>query len=310
MQLRGEADEWVRVRAAGKINLALKVGPVQPDGYHPLATVFQAVSLVDEVAVRTAPAGEFGVTMTGEQSSLVPTGDANLAVRAAKLLAERYGDPGRLGAEIRIRKAIPVTGGMAGGSADCAAALLACSVLWDLDVGPAELAQLGGMLGADVPFALHGQTALGKRRGDRLVPVLSRGCYHWVLAFADFELSTAAVFRLFDQMDDARPERDLDVPPELLAALAAGDPVALAPHLVNDLAEPAMAMRPELATLLDAGKELGALASLLSGSGPTCAFLAADESAAIDLSVKLSSLGLCRAVRRVAGPVPGAQLII
>lgn len=309
MTSQGSHADWVRVRVAGKVNLALRSGGRGPDGYHQLATVFQAVSIHDEVLVRDAAPGHFPVTVTGEQADLVPTDDTNLAVRAARLLAHEYGDPRRHGAEIVIRKAIPVTGGMAGGSADGAAALLACSYLWDLDVAPEELAALGQRLGADVPFALAGQTALGTGRGDELVPVLSRGSYHWVLAFADFQLSTPAVFRRFDQMYPDRDPAPPPVPQELLEALASSDPVALGRHLVNDLQEPALAMQPSLRRLLAEGMAFGALGAIVSGSGPTCAFLTSSESTAVDLSVHLGGLGLCRAVRRVVGPVAGARLV-
>lgn len=300
-------DGWVRVRAAGKVNLSLRVGPVRPDGYHPLATVFQAVSVYDDIHVRMAPGGEFPLSIEGEQAHLVPTDGRNLAVKAARLLAEEYGDPEVHGAEIRIRKCIPVTGGMAGGSADCAGTLLACAYLWDLDVDMAELAELGGRLGADVPFALYGQSAIGTGRGDHIMPVLSRGPFHWVLAFADFELSTPAVFRAFDELGLATEE--LGISQGLLEALASGDVHALAEHLVNDLQAPALELAPQLKKLLKAGKKLGALAGIVSGSGPTCAFLAASEADAIDLSARLGASGLCRAVRRVTGPVPGARVL-
>ena len=297
-----------RVRAAGKINLALRVGPIREDGYHPLATVFQAVSVFDDISVTSARGGRFPVTVEGPQADLVPTDESNLVVKAARLLAQEYGTPTVHGARIAIKKSIPVTGGMAGGSADCAAALVALAHLWDLDVGPIELAALGAKLGADVPFTLMGQTALGKGRGDDLVPVLTRGTYHWVLAFADGELSTPAVFRRFDELHpDADP--DIDVAPGLLEALAAGDARALASELVNDLQEPALDVMPELQRTLDAGLDLGALAGLVSGSGPTIAFLAPSESAAIDLSCALSKAGVCRATKRVQGPAHGARLM-
>lgn len=305
----GSHADWVRVRVAGKVNLALRSGGIGPDGYHQLATVFQAVSIHDEVLVRDAAPGNFPVTIAGDQSDLVPADATNLAVRAARLLAQEYGDPRRHGAEILIRKSIPVTGGMAGGSADCAGALLACSYLWDLDVAPEELAELGGRLGADVPFALMGQTALGTGRGDRLIPVLNRGSYHWVLAFAEFELSTPAVFRRFDELYPGRSPTPPPVPQALLEALASNDAAALGRHLVNDLEAPALALRPALRRVLDEGLEFGALGAVVSGSGPTCAFLTANESAAVDLSVHLSGLGLCRAVRRVGGPVAGARIV-
>ena len=300
-------SEAVRVRAAGKINLALRSGPRRPDGYHSLATVFQAVSIYDELEARWSHAGDFRVSVTGEQAAQVPTGPGNLAVKAARLLAREAGTA-ELGCELAIRKAIPVTGGMAGGSADAAAALLACSVLWDLDVSPDELGELGARLGADVPFCLTGGTALGTDRGDQLAPVLSRGSYHWVLALSAEELSTPEVFGRFDAL--ARPATGpLEVPAELLNALIGGDPVALGRCLVNDLEAAAFSLRPQLERVRTTGLELGAIGAVVSGSGPTVAFLAADENTAIDLSGKLSAAGVCRAVKRVQGPVPGVRLL-
>ena len=300
--------EAVRVRVAGKVNLALRSGPRRPDGYHSLATVFQAVSVFDEVEATWAKPGQITVSVVGEQADLVPSGESNLAVKAARLLAATAGAGQPLGAELLVRKAIPVTGGMAGGSADAAGALLACAVLWDLDVTPDELRELGAQLGADVPFCLAGGTALGTGRGDQLAPVLSRGTYHWVLAFNEAELSTPAVFAKFDELGLAT--EPLTVPSELLNALVSGDVQALGRTLVNDLEPAALALRPELRQMLDAGRELGAIAAMVSGSGPTVAFLAPNEPAAVDLSVKLSGAGLCRAVKRVSGPVPGARLVV
>jgi len=299
--------EAIRVRVAGKVNLALRSGRRRPDGYHSLATVFQAVSLFDEVEATWAEPGRFTVKVMGEQAAQVPTGDENLAVRAARLLAAAAAKPS-LGAELVIRKSIPVAGGMAGGSADAAGALLACAVLWDLDVSPDELRTLGAQLGADVPFCLAGGTALGTGRGDQLAPVLSRGSYHWVLAFSDGELSTPAVFGKFDELGLGAGR--LEAPPELLNALVSGDVAALGRTLVNDLEPAALALRPELGQVLEAGRDLGAVASIVSGSGPTVAFLAANESDAVDLSVKLSGESVCRAVKRVSGPVPGARLVV
>lgn len=304
--------EVVRVRVAAKINLALRSGPRRNDGYHSLATVFQAVSLYDEVEARWAEPDVFTVTVIGEQADQVPTDDSNLAIRAARLLRDLVAtEP--VGVNLVIRKSIPVTGGMAGGSADAAGALLACAVLWDLDVSPEEMREFGARLGADVPFALTGGTALGTDRGDQITPVLSRGSYHWVLAFSEEGLSTPAVFATFDELAADAAEHcapdELSVPPELLSALVGADPVALGAVLVNDLQPAALAMRPVLARLLEAGTELGAVGAIVSGSGPTVAFLAANEADAVDLSVHLSTLGLCRAVKRVSGPVPGARLL-
>lgn len=299
--------EAVRVRVAGKINLALLSSKRRPDGYHSLATVFQAVSVYDEIEARWAPPGSFSVRVIGDQAARVPTDESNLALRAARLLRDLVAT-GPVGVELLIRKSIPVAGGMAGGSADAAGALLACAVLWDLDVSPEELAEFGARLGADVPFCLTGGTALGTGRGDQLAPVLSRGTYHWVLAFSEGELATPDVFGLFDR-NGFGASGDLQVPPALLNALVSGDPLALGEHLVNDLQTAAWALRPELETLIEHGTELGAIGAIVSGSGPTVAFLAANEAQAVDLSVDLSCSGLCRSVKRVTGPVPGARLI-
>lgn len=299
-------DEVVRVRASGKINLALRSGPRRPDGYHELATVFQAVSIHDDLEARWAEPGQFELRVRGKQAGLVPADDSNLALKAARLLARMSGNRG-LGCSLDLRKSIPVTGGMAGGSADAAAALLACSVLWDLDTGPDDLLELGAELGADVPFCLTGGTALGTGRGDRIAPVLSRGSYHWVLVLSEGELATPAVFRRFDELRAARCA--LVTPPELLSALIAGDAAALGDTLINDLQPAALSLRPELGRVLSVGRDLGALGGVVSGSGPTVALLAADERSAIELAAGLTAEGIGREVRRVHGPVPGARLI-
>ncbi len=293
----------VRVRVPAKINLALCVGPLGSDGYHPLGTAFQAVSLYDEVTATDAGPGRFSVTVTGEGAADVPGDDANLALRAARLLA---GHNPRLGAHLGIRKAIPVAGGMAGGSADGAAALLACSVLWDLDQSLDDLQLLGSELGSDVPFPLHGGTAIGTRRGDRLLALLTRGTYHWVLAFAHGGLSTPAVFRRFDELGRIT---GTEIPPPLLNALAVGDAAALGRTLRNDLQPAALDLRPELAGTLERGLAAGALGGVISGSGPTCAFLASTESRALTLAADLSQLPQVRATRVAVGPVPGAKLL-
>lgn len=296
----------VRVRVPAKINLALCVGGLGDDGYHPLTTIFQAVSLYDELSAQWDEAGRVSVAMTGEGADQVAADQSNLAVRAARMIAERYGAD-RYGVRLSIRKAIPVAGGMAGGSADAAAALLACSVLWDLDIDPEELRELGAELGSDVPFALLGGTAIGTGRGDKLVPVLSRGSHHWVLAVADAGLSTPVVFRRFDEL---QPDGcSLQMPTALINALATGDSVELGHHLRNDLAEAAIDLRPQLQTTIDAGLDCGALGAIISGSGPTVAFLCRNEESAVSLSATLGGEGVARAVRRVAGPVVGARLI-
>lgn len=297
----------VRVQVPAKINLALKVGRPRRDGFHPLATVYQAVSLFDEVQASWAEPGRITAAVTGEGAELVPSGEGNIAVRAALLLAETCGVPEDLGATLTIRKEIPVAGGLAGGSADAAGALLACATLWDLEVPPELLRGLAAELGSDVPFALLGGTAVGRGRGEDVVPALARGSYHWVLAFGRSGLSTPAVYAHFDRLNPrAAPPV---VPDELMGALRAGDASRLGAALSNDLEPAALELQPQLRRTLEAGRELGALGAVVSGSGPTCAFLVASEGAAIDLSVRLSAEGVCRSVRRAVGPVGGARLV-
>jgi len=290
-----------------KINLTLKVGPPRSDGYHPLATVYHAVSLYDEVHATWAEPDDFVVSVSGEGADSVPLDDRNLAIRAAKLLARTQGPHDSLGVSLSITKAIPVAGGLAGGSANAAAALLACALLWDLDVSSEALRSLAADLGSDVPFAMLGGTALGSGRGEEVVPALARGSYHWVLAFGHQGLSTPAVYRRFDELNPTPPHPE--VPAELMNALRSGDPAELGRTLVNDLEPAALQLQPRLRQTLEAGLDLGALAGLVSGSGPTCAFLVAGESEAVELSVALSAEGLCRAVRRVWGPVVGARVV-
>ncbi|HEX7106410.1 MAG TPA: 4-(cytidine 5'-diphospho)-2-C-methyl-D-erythritol kinase [Acidothermaceae bacterium] len=295
----------VTVRAPAKVNLHLGVGARRPDGFHDLATVFQAVSLYDEVTVR--PSSELRVEVSGEGADQVPDDATNLAARAAVALAAFAGRDANV--RIEIRKGIPVAGGMAGGSADAAAALLACDALWQTDVGPTVLHELASSLGSDVPFCLIGGTALGAGRGERLTTVLGRGAYHWVFALAEGGLSTPAVYGELDRMREETPALQPEVPPELLAALRTGDARRLAPLLSNDLQAAALRLKPALRRSLEAGRDAGALAAIVSGSGPTCAFLAVDEAAAINLAAALPASGACRAVRRAHGPVAGAKLV-
>jgi 4-diphosphocytidyl-2-C-methyl-D-erythritol kinase len=304
---RSRTATGVRVRVPAKINLALKVGAPRADGYHPLATVYQAVSVYDEVYAAWAGPDEFDVVVSGEGADLVPLDDSNLAVRAAKLLARTHAPNDSLGASLSIKKSIPVAGGLAGGSANGAAALLACAVLWDLDVTADGMRALAAELGSDVPFALLGGTAVGSGRGEDVAPALAQGTYHWVLAFGFHGLSTAAVYRRFDDLSPNAPPPE--VPTSLMNALRSGDPRLLAGSLSNDLEPAALDLQPRLRTVLQTGLEYGALGALVSGSGPTCAFLVGDESAAVDLSVSLSAEGVCRAIRRATGPVIGARVV-
>ncbi|MFE3292644.1 4-(cytidine 5'-diphospho)-2-C-methyl-D-erythritol kinase [Rhodococcus sp. NPDC059234] len=295
----------VIVRAPSKVNLHLGVGDLREDGYHELTTVFQALSLSDDV--RFADAGELSVTVHGDDARSVPTDSRNLVWRAAELLAERAGRAPNVA--VSISKGIPVAGGMAGGSADAAAALVGLNELWQLGLDRAELADIGAQLGSDVPFSLHGATALGTGRGERLLPVLARDTYHWVLALAKGGLSTPTVFRELDRLRAEGSPPRLGGPEALMHALAAGDPHALAPLLGNDLQPAALSLAPVLRRTLRAGTEAGALAGIVSGSGPTCAFLCADAEAAVAVGAELAGAGVCRTVRIAHGPVPGARII-
>ncbi len=298
----------VTVRVPGKVNLYLAVGDLRADGYHELCTVFHAVSLFDDVTVRTADV--LSLEMSGEGSEFLPTDERNLAWRAAELLADHVGRAPDVA--ISISKSIPVAGGMAGGSGDAAAVLVAMNHLWELGVPRRDLHALAAKLGSDVPFALHGGTALGSGRGEELATVLARSTFHWVLAFAQQGLSTPAVFgeidRLRESPDRGLPPRLTDAEP-VLAALASGDPQELAPLLGNDLQPAALSLRSDLRRTLRAGEEAGALAGIVSGSGPTCAFLCASAADAVDVGTALTGAGVCRTVRVASGPVHGARVV-
>jgi 4-diphosphocytidyl-2-C-methyl-D-erythritol kinase len=297
----------VTVRVPAKVNLQLSVGPVRPDGYHEIATIFHAVSLYDEVEV--APAERAVVTVTGEGADSVPVGDGNLAMRAAAVLAEETELAQPVG--ITIRKRIPVAAGLAGGSADAAAALVGCNELWRTGLSQAELAVLAARIGSDVAFALAGGTSVGRGRGEELTPALVTGQYHWVLAFAAGQLSTPEVYRACDRIRAARDVAVTRPSPGtgLLAALRSGDPAEVGPMLSNDLQPAALSLQPDLRRTLSVGRSGGALGSIVSGSGPTCAFLVADAEQAVDLAVSLSGAGVCRSVVRVTGPAEGAVVV-
>jgi 4-diphosphocytidyl-2-C-methyl-D-erythritol kinase len=365
----------VTVRVPAKINLQLAVGPLRPDGYHGLVTVFHAVSLFDEVTV--APAEADSVTVSGEGADLVPEDGDNLALRAVRTLRQAIakrdsavvvsgagieGTAGSLGVgvaasakaspeagaaaggaiaagggsagaaagtggkgtarvggavsaggvAVTIAKRIPVAGGMAGGSADAAAALVACNELWGAGLSREELCAVAGDVGSDVAFAVLGGTAVGRGRGEQLTPVPPAApatTYHWVLAFADGHLSTPTVFRTLDKQRQGQQVAEPELSAELMQALGAGEPVRLGAALSNDLQEPALTLFPALRKTLDAGLEAGALGALISGSGPTCLFLARDDRHATALAASLSGAAVCRAVASATGPAAGAFVI-
>ncbi|MGA4802622.1 4-(cytidine 5'-diphospho)-2-C-methyl-D-erythritol kinase [Streptomyces lavendulocolor] len=297
--------ESITVRVPAKVNVQLAVGAARPDGFHDLANVFLAVSLYDEVTA--TPADGLRITCSGPDAGQVPLDATNLAARAATALAGRYGISPDV--HLHIAKDIPVAGGMAGGSADGAGALLACDALWGTGASREELLDICAELGSDVPFSLVGGAALGTGRGERLTPLEVGGTFHWVFAVADGGLSTPAVYGEFDRLAAGTDVPAPAASPALLEALRTGDTALLAGALVNDLQPAALSLRPSLAGTLAAGTAAGALAGLVSGSGPTTAFLVKDEEAARTVADALLASGTCRTARVATSPAAGATQI-
>ncbi len=298
----------VTVRVPAKVNLQLSVGPREADGYHNLVSVFQAVSIFDDVTItKSHPGSGVTIAVTGDQTHGVPEDDSNLAVKAAKLIADKFDIDADV--HIEVKKSIPVAGGMAGGSADAAATLVAMDALFRLEATKEELLALGAQLGSDVPFMIMGGTAVGTGRGDQLTAALSRGTYHWVFALSTVGLSTPAVYTECDRM---RAELEVAAPKvsdALMQALLTAKPEAVGQALHNDLQSPACSLRPALSLVLEVGRDYGALGAIVSGSGPTVAFLVADEEAGLDLAVALTASGVVGSVARATGPVHGARVI-
>jgi len=296
----------VRVRVPAKINLHLGVGPLRPDGFHELNTVYHAISLFDELTARQGDT--LALTMEGEGAGSLALDESNLIIRAARALAARTRVPAH--ARLHLRKSIPLAAGLAGGSADAAATLLACDLLWGTGMSRDELAEVGATLGSDVPFLLHGGTALGTGHGESVSPILARPTtWHWVVALADGGLSTPEVYAKLDALRNSPfPPKALAGADELMGALRQRDPAVLGAALGNDLQPAALALRPELAAVLAAGREAGALAGLVSGSGPTCVFLASDAGHAERLAAAVNAAGVCREALAARGPMPGARV--
>ena len=297
--------EPVTVRVPAKVNLHLSVGPTREDGYHELVTVFHAISLYDELTA--TPARDLSIGISGEGADELSAAEDNLVWKAAVLLAARAGVQPAV--RLDLVKGIPVAGGLAGGSADAAATLVACDALWGTGLDRADLLELAADLGSDVAFALTGGTALGTGRGERLTPVLAAGRWHWVLAVAGDGLSTPDVYGELDRLRASTEQPLAGEPDRLINALRVHDPAALGRLLANDLQAPALALRPDLRRTLRVGVDLGALGAVVSGSGPTCAFLSRSREAAVRLAAALAGAGVCRTVRIAYGPVPGARVV-
>lgn len=303
-----QAASSVVVRVPGKVNLQLSVGPKESDGFHGVVTVFQAISIYDDVTVtKREPGAGLSIEIAGDHTHGVPADETNLAVRAARLMCKKYDLDADL--EIKIRKSIPVAGGMAGGSADAAATIVAIDGLFALGLSREEMQKIGSALGSDVPFMLSGGTAVGRGRGDEVTAALSRGAYHWVLAVSSVGLSTPAVYGECDRLRAGMQIATPHVSDQLLQSLLTADSVTVGKSLVNDLQPAACSLRPALRLILDVGQEYGALGSIVSGSGPTVAFLVNDEEHGLDLAVALTSSGVVGSVVRASGPVHGAKVV-
>jgi 4-diphosphocytidyl-2-C-methyl-D-erythritol kinase len=298
----------VVVRVPAKVNLQLSVGPLGADGFHEVTTVFQAISLYDDVTVKFGEPGTgIVLTLSGPTSAGVPVDSTNLAYMAAQLMIDKHDLDSDL--LIHIKKEIPVAGGMAGGSADAAGVIVAMDSLFELGLSRDGMEKIAAELGSDVPFSITGGIAIGRGRGDEITPVLARGSYQWVLAMSAQGLSTQTVYaesdRLRTGLDIAKPQ----VSDQMLQALRAGDAVALGQALSNDLQPAACSLRPALRLALDVGNDYGALGSIVSGSGPTVAFLVEDDERALDLTVALSASGVVAGVIRAGGPTHGARVV-
>jgi len=296
----------VTVRAPAKINLYLGVGRVRPDGFHPLETLYQAISLYDDVTVTSAD--EWSVLTVSDDPHVdlagVPDDDDNIAIRAGKALVAHH-DVDRAAA-IEIRKGIPVAGGMAGGSADAAGTLLALDRLWELGTTDEDLLALAAGLGSDVPFALVGGTAHGTGRGEIVTPVEDNGSWWWVVVFNEIGLPTPTVYAAFDVGEYAEDEIGID---ELrYKMLREAEPDTMAVLVRNDLEDPAFDLRKDLERTTEQILTCGATTALLSGSGPTLLGAARDAAHAREIAAALAELGH-ENVMVANGPVAGAHVV-
>lgn len=298
----------VTARVPAKVNLQLSVGPLGDDGFHEVTTVFQAISLFDDVTVATAQKGEgIKISITGQTSGGVPADNSNLAVKAAQLMIKNYDLPEDL--VIKLKKEIPVAGGMAGGSADAAGVIVGLDSLFELGLSRDVMESVGSKIGSDVPFSICGGVAIGTGRGDQITPALAKGSYNWVLALSGQGLATPSVYQECDRLREGLSIAPPVVSEPLMQALRAGDAKALGKALTNELQPAACSLRPALRLVLDVGVDYGALGGIVSGSGPTVAFLVSDDEHAMDLTVALSSSGVVSSVVRASGPTNGARII-
>ena len=326
----------LRVRVPAKINLHLAVGPRRPDGYHDIVSVLQTIGLYDTLELfldgdehwaHPAARRRMRATLTlagsdgDAATSGVPAGPDNMVLVAARRLMAHLGIDGgpdgertpqwRDGAgstddgpltRMRLTKRIPVAAGMAGGSADAAAALVGLNRLWGAELDVVALCDVAALVGSDVPFCVEGGTALATGTGTSVARVLNGTTTHWVIGVDRAPLSTADVYAAFDTLAPPAPTS----PDAVLQALRTGDLDALARSLHNDLEPAAIALRPELAGRRDAMLGAGALASLVSGSGPTVLGLARDAADARRIAAALTDV--FDSVEVAAAPAGGPDI--
>lgn len=269
----------LRVHCPAKLNLFLEVTGRRPDGYHDLETVMETISIFDEVEIR--PGGE-GVSLACDDPT-VPCDARNTAWQAAELARQRAGRQG--GVAIRIRKRIPVGGGLGGGSSDAAGVLIGLARLWELDWSQAELIDLAAQIGSDVPFFVVGGTALCRGRGEIVEKLTGCGRRAYVVAYPAVAVSTAEVYRNL-KMGLTVQVRSATI---LVSSLQRGE-AALACGLYNRLEQSALELHPELASCRRSLESLGLRGIGLSGSGSCYFGVCIDTQEALEKSRQLSSL--------------------
>lgn len=305
--------------APAKVNLHLGVGPKRADGLHGIVTVYQAVGLWTHVTMTAEPeSGSGAVTFSGP-STYVERGDGALVRAAVRRCFESAGRPEE-GVRVDIDSDIPVRGGMGSSAANAAASIVAANSLFGLELSTAQELEVAQSLGSDVPLCLHGGTMLGIGHGEQVTPMPWRGDrLHFVVAMAREGLGAESVFAELDRMRTAGTARssasfDAEDQPiddghiELARALAGGDVDEIAAHLYNDLANAVASLRPAVRRTLEDGREAGALAAVIAGSGPTCLLLCRDGASALDVATELATRGSAHAIRAVTGPTRGAHI--
>ncbi|WP_371376339.1 4-(cytidine 5'-diphospho)-2-C-methyl-D-erythritol kinase [Sporomusa aerivorans] len=267
------------LKAYAKINLALDVLYKRSDGFHEVAMVMQAVSLCDTVSLTSYP-GEIILTVSRAD---LPADASNLAYRAAALLKEYTGC--RQGACITLDKQIPLAAGLAGGSADAAAVLKGLNILWDLGLSGEELSRLAARLGSDVPFCLCNGTMLATGRGEILSPLPPMPACYVVLAKPPVEVPTAWVYQQF-KADRVAVRPDIA---GMCKELEQGSLAGVAGKLANVLENVTIPAHPEIARIKECMLEAGAMAALMSGSGPTVFGLAGSQDQAEVIASRLKA---------------------